>query len=75
MKTGIICLLITDIIRTCLGFYILMLALPKDSIQNMFILGQNEELRTRCYQWNFHRLESPDAEDLLSIGKRFQKDF
>jgi hypothetical protein len=24
---------------------------------------------------NFHRLESPDAVDLLGIGKRFQKDF
>jgi hypothetical protein len=23
---------------------------------------------------NFHRLESPDAVDLLSIGKRFQND-
>jgi hypothetical protein len=40
MKTGVIGLLILGIIRTCLGFYILMLALPKDSIQNMFILGQ-----------------------------------
>jgi hypothetical protein len=24
---------------------------------------------------NFHRLEPTDAEDLLSIGKRFQNDF
>jgi hypothetical protein len=75
MKTGIIGPLLLGNIRTRLEFCIPMLAPPSDQIQNMFDRERRIAYMMLPMRGKFHRLESPDAVDLLSTGKRFQNDF